>query len=212
MKKLVLLGAGSGSREVLLLIERINQRAPAWDVVGFVDDDPKLAGTTVDGLPVFGPDNPFHGPGYACACGVQNAASRHKLIGEYVERRGCELPTLIAPDVVLPRGFAAGAGTVIMPNATISFDVQLGHAVLVLWGATLGHHLRVGSYTTILTGALIAGGCSIGARTTIGAGAVLNILVKVGDDALVGVGTTVIKNVPNGKHVMALPRVVSLGE
>ena len=212
MKTLFIVGAGSGSREILLLVHRINQAAPQWDVAGFVDEDPKLVGTEVDGVKVYGKDHPFRGPGYHGVCGVQEPTSRARLLATYVEERGCGLPTLIAPDAVLPRDFVAGPGTVIMPGATISFDVQLGKGVLVLWRATLGHHLRVGDYSTILTGALIAGLCAIGSRSTIGAGAVLNIKVKVGDDALVGVGTTVLKNVPDGQRVVGMPRLITMGE
>jgi sugar O-acyltransferase (sialic acid O-acetyltransferase NeuD family) len=212
MKKLFLVGAGSGSREVLLLIEQINRVAPEWEVVGFVDDDPKLAGTTVDGIRVHGPDHPFTGPEFHGASGILKPAHRQRVLTEYVQRKGCGLPTLIAPDAVLPRGFAAGPGTIVMPGGTISFDVQLGTGVLVLWRATLGHHLRVGDWTTILTGTLIAGGCTVGSRATIGAGAVLNVQVKVGNDALVGVGTTVLKDVADGKHVVSMPRLMTLGE
>ena len=210
MKKLLLVGAGSGSREILLLVERINQRAPEWEVLGLVDDDPKLVGTEVDGYPVFATDHPHQGDEIYGASGVQEPATRERLLATHVEGRGYSLPTLIGPDVLLPRDFAAGPGTVIMPGATISFDVQLGKGVLVLWNATLGHHLRVGQYSTILTGALIAGGCSIGARSTIGAGAVLNVNVTVGENALVGVGTTVLNNVPDGKRVVAMPRLMNM--
>jgi len=212
MKKLFIIGAGSGSREVLLLVHRINQAAPQWDVAGFIDDDPKLVGTQVDGVRVYGKDNPFRGPEYHGVCGIQEPHTRERLLASYGEERGCGLPTLIAPDAVLPRDFVAGPGTVIMPGATISFDVQLGKGVLVLWRATLGHHLRVGDYSTILTGALIAGLCNVGSRSTIGAGAVLNIKVTVGNDALVGVGTTVLKNVRDGQRVVSMPRLMTLGD
>ena len=210
MKQLVLVGAGSGSREILLLVDRINARTPTWEVLGFVDDDPKLAGTEVDGYPVYGPDHEFAGDAIHGACGVLQPALRERLLERHVERRGYALATLIAPDVALPRDFAAGPGTVIMPGAMVSFDVQLGKGVFVLWNAVLGHHLRVGQFSTILTGALIAGACTVGQRATIGAGAVLNVKVNVGENALVGVGTTVLTDVPDGKHVVAMPRLVNL--
>ena len=210
MKKLLLVGAGSGSREILLLVERINQRAPEWDVLGFVDDDASLVGTEVDGYPVFAADHPHGNAEVFGVSGVQEPATRERLLATHVEGRGYSLATLIGPDVVLPRDFATGPGTVIMPGATISFDVQLGKGVLVLWNVTLGHHLRVGEYATILTGALIAGACSIGARSTIGAGAVLNVKVNVGARALVGVGTTIHNNVPDGKRVVAVPRLLNM--
>lgn len=211
MKKLLLAGAGSGSREILMMVERINQSRPEWEVLGFIDEDPKVIGTEVDGYPVFGPKHDHLGDDIYGVSGVLDPPTRRRLLEELVERRGYALATIVAPDVVVPRDFAAGAGTVLMPGVTISFDVQLGKGVLVLWSAILGHHLRVGEYSTILTRALIAGGCKVGAKTTIGAGATLNVKVTVGENALIGVGTTVIQDVDDGKHVVALPRLVDIG-
>lgn len=210
MKKILLVGAGSGSREILLLIERINQRKPEWDVLGFTDDDPTVIGTEVDGYPVFAPNHQHLGDDIFGVCGVQDPGIRERLLADHIEKRGYALATVIAPDVVVPRDFAAGPGTVIMPSVTISFDVQLGKGVFVLWGARLGHHLRAGAYATILTGALIAGDCKVGARTVIGAGATLNIRVTVGENALVGVGTTIFQDVRDGQRVVGLPRLVEM--
>lgn len=212
MKELFLVGAGSGSREILLLIDRINQKSPEWNVLGFIDEDPRLVGTEIDGVPVFGPDNEFRGPHFYGTSGVQEPAVRQRLLENYVEARGCLLATLLAPDLVIPRDFATGPGTVIMPGVTVSFDVQLGKGVLVLWNATLGHELRVGPYSTILTCALITGGCKIGSRATIGAGAILNIRARVGDDALVGVGTAIFSDVADRRRVVAFPQLMNLGE
>ena len=38
MKDLIIVGAGGFGREVVWLVERINQSQPTWKVLGFVDD------------------------------------------------------------------------------------------------------------------------------------------------------------------------------
>lgn len=210
MKPLLLVGAGSGSREVLLLVHRMNAHRPQWRVLGFVDDDAALVGTNVDGYPVFAADHPHNQDGIHAACGILDPATRERLLASHVEARGYSLATLIAPDVVLPPDFSAAPGTVIMPSVTVSFEVQLGKGVFVLWGATLGHHLRVGQFGTILSGALIAGGCDVGHHSIIGAGAVVNVGVSIGSNALVGVGTTILASVPDGSRVVSMPRLVTL--
>ena len=53
MKKLIIITAGSGSREVLLAIEEINRISPTWEILGFVDENPDLIGKEIDGYPVF---------------------------------------------------------------------------------------------------------------------------------------------------------------
>jgi sugar O-acyltransferase (sialic acid O-acetyltransferase NeuD family) len=210
MKRLLLIGAGSGSREVLLLVDRINRVKPEWEVIGFVDENPAMAGGKVDGLPVYGPDHELSGEIYV-ASGVMDPKARERLLLSHGEQRGFQLATLIAPDVILPRDFVTGPGTVIFAGVVVSFDVQLGKGALVNWGVALGHHLRAGDFVTILTYALITGGCRIGSHTVIGARATLNIKVSVGSNALIGVGTTVIQNVPDNKRILALPRIIETG-
>lgn len=208
MKKLYLFGAGSGTREVLLLIERINAIKPEWEVIGYVDEDPNLIGTEVDDLPVLSPDDAIPGKDTYGVCGIMDPAVRQRMIEDHIEGNGLQLPTIIAPDVILPRDFAAGPGTVVMPSVTVSFDVQLGKGVFVLWGVALGHHLRAGEYATILSFASITGGCKVGARSTIGAHATLNNNVTIGADAFVGIGSTILRNVGDNKQVVSLPRQI----
>ena len=208
MKKLYLYGAGSGSREVLLLIQRINAVSPEWEVMGFVDEDPAIVGTYVDDLKVFGPDDVPSTKNTYGICGIMDPYVRQRMIEQHIEGRDLQLPTVIAPDVIVPGDFAAGPGTIIMPTTTISFDVQLGKGVFALWGSVLGHHLRAGEYATILSFASITGECRIGARSTIGAGAILNNKVTVGADAFVGIGSTVLRDVGDHKQVVSLPRQI----
>lgn len=208
MKKLYIYGAGSGSREVLLLVERINSVSPEWEVMGFVDEDPDKTGTYVDDLKVFGPDDVPSTRDTFGICGIMDPYVRQRMIEQYIEGRDLQLPTIIAPDVIVPRDFAAGPGTIVMPATTISFDVQVGKGVFALWGSVLGHHLRAGEYATILTFASITGECRVGARSTIGAGAILNNKVTVGADSFVGIGSTILRDVGDHKQVVSLPRQI----
>ena len=208
MKKLLLVGAGSGSREVLMLVDRINAVSTEWEVVGFLDDNPELVGSRVDGYPVLPMEHESPGGDVYVASGILDADARKRLLDGLSSSHGYRLASLIAPDVVVPRDFVAGPGCIIMPGVTISFDVQLARCVFVLWGVALGHHLRVGEFSTLLSFCTVTGGCSIGPRTTIGAKATLSIDVHVGEDCLIGVGTTVLRNVADGKRLVALPRQI----
>ena len=42
MKKLYIIGAGGFGREVAWLVERINEKAPTWDLQGFIDDNEEI--------------------------------------------------------------------------------------------------------------------------------------------------------------------------
>lgn len=53
-KKVVIIGAGGFGREVAWLIERINNVAPTWQLLGFVDDDESKFSQKFYGLSVLG--------------------------------------------------------------------------------------------------------------------------------------------------------------
>ncbi len=208
MKKLLLYPSRSGSREVLLAIEQMNNIKPTWEILGFIDENPENVGTIVDGYPVYGTDHKEKARDVYGICGYMDPKVRQRIIEQHIEGKGLSLATIIHPTVNLPRDFEAGPGTIIMPHVTISFDVKLGKGVFVLWNSLLGHHLRAGDYATILSSANITGGCSIGNRTIIGAGATLNQDISIGNDCLIGIGTTVLTNVGDNKSVIALPRQI----
>ena len=54
MKELYIIGAGGFGREVAWLVEQINEVEPQWKVMGFLDDNQEVHGSTVGGFPVIG--------------------------------------------------------------------------------------------------------------------------------------------------------------
>ena len=59
-RPLVLVGSGGFGRETVEVVRAINNAGdvsgahPSWDLLGFLDDDEALWGTSVDGTPVLG--------------------------------------------------------------------------------------------------------------------------------------------------------------
>ena len=53
--QLLLIGAGGFAREAAEAVRAINAVRPIWQLLGFLDDDPRKPGTTPAGLPVLGP-------------------------------------------------------------------------------------------------------------------------------------------------------------
>ena len=56
MRDLFIVGAGGFGREAVWTVERINAAAetPAWNVIGFADDDPAKAEGNFEGYPMLG--------------------------------------------------------------------------------------------------------------------------------------------------------------
>ena len=53
-KSVVLIGAGGSGREVLEILKDLNKKRKPWDILGFIDENEKLHGKTINGYPVLG--------------------------------------------------------------------------------------------------------------------------------------------------------------
>lgn len=215
MKKLVIYGAGAGSREILQAVRdaarHTTGESPAWQPIAFVDDDPSRHGTRVDDLPVapsleaLDDRTQLH-----VVCGVMNPKVRRKVYLERAAALGMPLATILHPAATVSPDLRCGPGTVVMPGARVGFEVVLGQGAFVLWNVVLGHNLQGGDFVTVLSGAVVTGGCTLDDDATIGAGAVLNVGTRVGRNSLVGVGTTVMRDVPDNTTVVSTPRQTTL--
>ena len=53
-KKLIIVGAGSFASEIISLINKVNKQNKYWEIIGLIDDDPKLHGTNINSHKVIG--------------------------------------------------------------------------------------------------------------------------------------------------------------
>ncbi len=207
-KKIFIFGASSGGGEVLQLIYDINDKLPTWEVLGYVDNDPKLIGQKKDGYPVYRHEDLPVSKNYYGICGVMDPKLRRKIVDTEIETKGYTLPALIHPTTIKPSDFIAEAGSIILPGVHISYDVKIEKCVFITINAVLGHHVRVGEYTSIMTSSTINGNCSIGEGCMIGAGAILYQGVKIGKESLVGMGTIITEDISDKKSVIDFPRKI----
>lgn len=207
MKKLIFFGAGEGSREVLhIIINDINKIKPTWQVLGFVDDDPKKSGINCDGYPVFGGEYNGDTKDIYGACGLMNNHHRNRIIEDKIIAKGFSLASLIHPSIIKSDDFEAGEGLIIFPGVKISYNVKLGRGVMVNYNCLLGHDLRVGDYSFIGPSVTIPGRCQIGRLCLIGAGATFVPGIKIEDNSIIGAGSTIFSNVRKNSSVVDLPR------
>jgi sugar O-acyltransferase (sialic acid O-acetyltransferase NeuD family) len=208
MKQILLFSAGSGSREILRIIQDINEVNPTWHILGFVDNNVEAVTKKVDGFPVYRSDDfPFskniHG-----ICGILDQALCKKVVETEIEANQVQLATIIHPSVIMDKETEIGAGSVLHPGVCISYNVKIGKCVVILYRAILGHDVEVGNYNRILSSTVINGGGSIGENCMIGASVTIAARISIGKNSVIGIGTTVINNIDEGKSVMAMPRQI----
>jgi len=205
---LLIVGAGGFARETLELVAAINDRAPAWRVVGVLDDDEDLAGRRLHGVAIIGPAAAAHDHPEAlvtaCVASPRNPRGRLALTDRLAlapERYA----TLVHPAATVARSATLGRGCVVHATAVLTADIAVGDHVAVMPAVVLTHDDRVGDGVTLGAGARVAGGVTIGDGAYIGSGALLREDVTIGAGALIGMGAVVTRSVPDGETWAGVP-------
>ena len=130
---LVIFGAGGLGREVLLLIQQINDAQPSWQVRGFYDDHAP-ATPTVAGLPYLGTGTDLNATPepLAVAVAVGSSVGRAAVVAR-LTAAALSFPSLVHPGVALhPRQrVALGPGCIIQQSCVLTCDITLGRFVLL---------------------------------------------------------------------------------
>ena len=205
---LIIIGAGGTSRNIAAMVEEINEREPAWNLLGFLDDDPHKTGLELLGYPVLGTTGAVsHYPEARFVIGI--AHYRRREIRRTVAAR-LGLPperfaTLIHPSVSFKRHVKIGRGTVILPGSVIGAGVVIGNHVIVSDLVHTGHDTIIEACATVAAGSCISGGVRIGQCAYLGAGSVVIDGIEIGEGSLVGAGAVVVHNVAAGAVVAGNP-------
>jgi sugar O-acyltransferase (sialic acid O-acetyltransferase NeuD family) len=198
--QLIILGAGSVARELLVLIDNINRSSTQHKirVCYFAVDELQNRVEYIEGVKVIQSDAIFSmdtsSMKLICAAGDP---SRAGWISQY-EGAGFKFTSIIDPSAVISKCCIIGDGCIIYPGAFISCETVIGRHVLVQANCSLMHDVKIGNYCTICPGVQIGGFSVIGDRAFIGIGTSIIDRLVIGDDVLIGAGSTVIRNVSSG--------------
>lgn len=213
--EIVIAGAGGFAKEVLWLVQEINQQSRMALTVRCCIS-PEGAGTIETGMgswPVAGDDEWAAGhlpAGIGFVVAVGDPALRRKIASFY-EAAGFKAVTLIHPGVNLSSAVKVGEGSILYPHSLATTDIVIGRHAVVNLGCTLSHDVVVEDYAVISPGCHLTGNSKVGAGAVLGAGVVLLPGVKVGAGAIVGAGAVVTRDVADGKVVAGVP-AKELGE
>jgi sugar O-acyltransferase (sialic acid O-acetyltransferase NeuD family) len=210
VKDLIILGTGGNCVDILDAVLALNESAPSpvYRLRGFLDDDKKISGQTVEGYPVLGqlsqatqyPDCFFvNGIG-----SFRNYWRKPLIIGS------TNLPldrfaTVIHPTASVSRFASLGHGTVVLQHASINSHAKIGSHVIILPNAVVSHDVIVGDYSCLASAACVAGGVRIGKACYLGANCSVANDIQLGDGSLVGMGAVVLEDVPEVTVVVGNP-------
>lgn len=210
-KRLVILGAGGFAREVLDVVDAINQAAPdSWQVEGFVSERQSDWGQILHGTPVVGGLEWFTKARCAqveVVCGIGNPAVRKRLIGRCHDL-GVRSATLVHPRATLTRWVTLGAGTIVTAGVVLTNDIQVGAHVHLNLNVTVGHDAVLGDFCTVAPGVNVSGNVTVGEGCDLGTGAAIIQKLTIGAWSVVGAGAVVNKDLPANCTAVGVPAKV----
>jgi len=201
---IVLIGAGGHGRVVLDILRHSRNN----NIVGFLDADPTLAGTSIDGVEVLGPVNLLpklkQKKVRGAIVSIGDNRTRRMYASEVVAA-GLELVTAFHPAATMAPGVELGQNVVVCAGAILCLGVSVGDHSILNTACVVDHECVIGPAVHVCPGALLAGRVTVGAEAFIGLGAMVIQCLKIGAGATIGAGAVVIRDVSAGAKIVGVP-------
>ncbi len=213
MNKIIIIGAGGFSSEILWVINAMNEAGSSkWKVIGIFDDNPIQIGKMIEDIEVLGTTDDavsrlpqrsyFH-----CAIGKNKDRA---FVSQKLESEGFIPATLIHPTVVIGPNSSIGHGVFIGALSIIGPEAKIGNHVLINTHAGIGHHSVISDYSQICPGAYVNGDCKVNKMAFIGSNSSLQPGITVGDSSTIGANSFVHRSVKPRHTVIGVPaRIIS---
>ncbi len=214
-QQVVIIGAGGFGREVLFYLREMNRIGglqtdeDVYDVIGFIDDNPRLLQTTVCDLPVLGPTNwltdhlEVQG-----VCAMGSARIRRDVV-EKLEPFGAQFATVKHPFVCHSQYVQLGPGTVLCAGVVLTTQVCSGKHLIINMNVSVGHDCAFGDFVTINPGCNISGNVTLHSGVELGSNVAIIPGCRIGEGAIVGAGAVVTRDLePNQVYVGAPARPI----
>ena len=200
-KKVVILGTGGNSVDILDTMHDINSHAlhDVYECVGFLDDNQALWGNHLHGVKVLGPlvyAKELNDCYFVNGIGAPSNFWRKESVISKTDLPLERFETIIHPSASVSKMARIGMGTVVFQNVTITSNVKIGNHVIALPNTVISHDDTIGDYTCIAGGVCISGGVTIGHSSYMGTNSSVIGNVEIGDYCLIGMGSVVLTGVP----------------
>lgn len=204
MKDIIIVGASGFGREVLRLIENINEKLPTWKVLGFLDDNPNALEGVECEYSIIGSIKDWQPkPNQWLACALAFPEIKKRVV-ESLKERGASFAVLIHPNAVINPRSRIDEGTIVTNNCSISDNAHIGKFCTIL-GSGIAHDASVGDYSTLSGHCQLNGHVEVGTMVYMGCGVLVAPSIKIGDGATVGIGSVVISKIKAGTKVFGNP-------
>ena len=208
MKDIVIYGAGGMGREAACLLRLINKNEPQWNIVGFLDDNTKLHGSSNEYGTVLGGSEWLEHRSKPIAVVIAvGSAVAVRSIAERITNPVVEFPNIIAPSVCFldKDSLRIGKGNIICHNCLVSCNVRIGDFNLFNGYIPIGHDVTIGSFNVVMPSCNISGEVQIGDGNFFGVQSVVLQGIKIGNDTRIGANSVIIRKTKDGNLYLGNP-------
>jgi len=201
-KELVIVGARLDGHAGVVLdaIEKIG----GYQIIGFIDNDPKLQNTEIRNIPVLGLIDDLENMELSARyvhIAIGDNYYRGKLY-ERIKKIGLEAVTLIHPAAIVSENSTIGEGCFIAPLAIINSGSVLGAVSIINSGGIVEHDTKLGLAVHVGPGATTGGRVLVDDFSFLGLGSTILPDIHIGSGVMVGAGATVVKDIPSKTTVI----------
>lgn len=207
-RPVIVLGSG-GHAKVLIEILKILK----INIVGITESDQTKMGTTIEGVPVLGPDAVVfsYSPDSVMlvnGLGTVKSTVHRKSIFDQFRSLGYSFKSVFHPSAIISSNTEIAEGVQIMAGAIIQPGVAIGANSIINTKSSIDHDCRIGSNVHVAPGVTVSGDVLIEDGVHVGTGSTIIQGIKICRDSVIGAGSVVIYNVPEAKVVFGVPAVV----
>lgn len=207
MKDLYIVGAGGFGREVLWLVQRINEKNEEWAVKGFLDDTPAMHGKILNDYQVLGSIELLKDLNEVyVACAIGSSKVRERVIDNIRKiNPSVKFATLVDPSVIKSETVKIGEGSIICAGTIITVNIDIGRHNIINLDCTIGHDAVLADFVTLYPSVNVSGAVTIGNGCECGTGSQLIQGISVCDLAIIGAGAVLVKDIVEAGTYVGVP-------
>ena len=208
MQDIVIIGASGLGKEVAYYIRSVNRRTPAFNIVGFVDDNDAILGNDIIfGLKVIGNVADLIA-GKIAVSGICLAIANNAVrvvIYERLKDQNFDFPNIIDPSVYFDSSNTIGKGNIIGHFAMLTCNIHLGDFNILNGTAGFGHDITIGNFNLFGPRTTISGGVTIGDQNTINLQTSVLQNVRIGNRNTVNLHSCLFKSIKDDGVYFGVP-------
>ena len=201
VQRTLILGAGRGAMQVMDILQHDHR----VEVIGYLDDDSKLHGETIYGLPILGSiklaEEMFRDGRFdAAIISVSTSNALRRRWYEWLKSFGVPFVNAIDPTAKINRGALLGEGNVVCAFVHIGVETRIANNNFLSAYNSIDHHNLWGSHITTGPAVVTSSRVQVDDDVKMGTGIFIQPGVSIGQGAQIASGAVLTRSVP-AQHV-----------